>query len=181
MRSLPASDVKQAQKDGPEPRSIHIVHVRADFVRSECVARIKNSVNCVLGIHSFRVEVAVLGFIKEPFVSSITLDEFLFRSHVPPGWCAAVSLRLRSQTTFFRTTWPPFTRVRVLPSFGSKTLTSAGSAARNPQKFATPLYLNAALRGKDSGCSGQEIPCAGLAKTMASIKKVFLPCRFNQI
>ena len=36
--------------------------------------------------------------------------------------------------------------MRVLPSFGSNTLTSAGSAARNPQKFATPLYLNAASR-----------------------------------
>ncbi len=36
--------------------------------------------------------------------------------------------------------------LRGLPSFGSNTLTSAGSAARNPQKFATPLYLNAASR-----------------------------------
>jgi hypothetical protein len=60
--------------------------------------------------------------------------------------CEAACLRLRSHATFLRTTWPPFTSVRVFPSFGSNTLTSAGSAARNPQKFATPLYLNAASR-----------------------------------
>jgi hypothetical protein len=36
--------------------------------------------------------------------------------------------------------------VRVFPSFGSNTLTSAGIDTRNPQKFATPLYLNAASR-----------------------------------
>ena len=48
--------------------------------------------------------------------------------------------------TFFGITRPPFTSSRVLPSFGSSTPTSAGSAVRNPQKFATPLYSNAALR-----------------------------------
>jgi hypothetical protein len=55
-------------------------------------------------------------------------------------------LCLRSHATFFGITRPPFTSARVLPSFGSSTPTSAGSAARNPQKFATSLYLNAALR-----------------------------------
>jgi hypothetical protein len=55
-------------------------------------------------------------------------------------------LCLRSHATFFGITRPPFTSARVLSSFGSSTPTSAGSAARNPQKFATPLYLNAALR-----------------------------------
>jgi hypothetical protein len=55
-------------------------------------------------------------------------------------------LRLRSHAAFLRITRPPCTSVRVLPSFGSNTLTSAGSAARNPQKFGTPLYLNAAWR-----------------------------------
>src|SRR5215468_1733387 len=55
-------------------------------------------------------------------------------------------LCLRSHATFFGTTRPPFTTGRVLPSFGSNTPTSAGSAARNPQKFGTPLYLNAASR-----------------------------------
>ena len=48
--------------------------------------------------------------------------------------------------TFFGITRPPFTSSRVLPSFGSGTPTSAGRAVRNPQKFATPLYSNAALR-----------------------------------
>ena len=55
-------------------------------------------------------------------------------------------LRLRSHAAFLRTTRPPFTSVRGLPSFGSNTLTSAGSAARNSQKSGTPLYLNAASR-----------------------------------
>ncbi len=55
-------------------------------------------------------------------------------------------LCLRSHATFFCITRPPFTSSRVLPSFGSNTATSAGSAVRNPQKFATSLYLNAALR-----------------------------------
>jgi hypothetical protein len=55
-------------------------------------------------------------------------------------------LLLRSHATFFGITRPPFTSARVLPSFGSSTPTSAGSAARNPQKFATPLYLNALSR-----------------------------------
>ena len=53
---------------------------------------------------------------------------------------------LRSHVTFLRITRPPFTSARDLPSFGSNTLTSAGSAARKPQKFGTPLYLNASLR-----------------------------------
>src|SRR5207249_12041754 len=56
------------------------------------------------------------------------------------------SLRLRNHATFSRITWPPFTSVRVIPSFGSNTLTSAGSTARNSQKSDTPLYLNAASR-----------------------------------
>jgi hypothetical protein len=55
-------------------------------------------------------------------------------------------LCLRSHATFFGITRPSFTSARVLPSFGSTTPTSAGSAVRNPQKFATSLYLNAALR-----------------------------------
>jgi hypothetical protein len=53
---------------------------------------------------------------------------------------------LLSHATFLRITRPPSTSVRVLPSFGSNTLTSAGSAARNSQKLATPLYLNATSR-----------------------------------
>ena len=67
-------------------------------------------------------------------------------SHVQPYSCPLAWLRFRSHDTFFPTTWPPVTSARGFPSFGSNTLTSAGSAARNPQKFDTPLYLNAALR-----------------------------------
>ena len=47
---------------------------------------------------------------------------------------------------FLGITWLPSTSVRILPSFGSNTLTLAGSAARNSQKPGTPLYLNAASR-----------------------------------
>src|SRR6266496_4222379 len=57
-----------------------------------------------------------------------------------------VCWRLRSHVTFLRTTRLPFTSVRVLPSFGSNTLTLAGSDAKNPQNSGTPLYLNAASR-----------------------------------
>src|SRR5262249_44210828 len=74
---------------------------------------------------------------------------FLLPAHfypVPLYSCVAVWLRFRSQPRFLPITWPPFTTGRVLPSSGSYTLTSAGSIARNPQKLATPLYLNAASR-----------------------------------
>src|SRR5204862_3111675 len=71
---------------------------------------------------------------------------FPLPAHYQLYLCAATCLGLRSHATFLRIMWPPFTIARGLPSFGSNTLTSAGSAARNPQKFATPLYLNAASR-----------------------------------
>src|SRR5262249_26441939 len=54
--------------------------------------------------------------------------------------------RLWSHAAFLRITRPPFTSGRFVRSFGSNTLTSAGRAAKKPQKSGTPLNLNAASR-----------------------------------